>query len=100
MYAIVRKNTFDQRKLDESSRQIAAFQRLHASQEGYAGSFTVDLGDGTNITVNLWDSEEGASRALSVLEAEVRRVLKPLMSAPSQVLGVGPASTDVAGERR
>lgn len=95
MYAIVRKNTFDELKLGRSAGQRAEFQSLHARQEGYAGSVVVDLGHGENITVNLWESEEAASRGLLTLEPEVRRVLIPLMTRPSQVLGAGPAATDV-----
>jgi hypothetical protein len=97
MYAIVRMNSFDPSKLAGAAPRVDEFQRLHASQRGYAGSILVDLGEGQRLSINLWDSEDDANGALSTLEAEIGRVLVPLMAAPSRVLGAGPVvSSDVA----
>lgn len=101
MCAIMRRNSFDETKLGKSAPQLAEFQLLHARQEGYAGSIVIDLGHGQNLTINLWNNEEDATGALSILEAEVRRRLLPLMTAPSQLLGIGPVlAADVADQTR
>ena len=41
------------------------------------------------LILNLWDSEEHSAAALSVLGPEVGRVLNPVMSEPSELIGVG-----------
>ena len=50
MFAIARLNTFDPDKLTEAQPELDQFARLHASQPGYAGSLTIDLGDGRRLT--------------------------------------------------
>ncbi len=97
MYAIVRLNTFDEHKLALAAPDLDQFARLHASQPGYAGSLTVALGQGRRLIINLWDSEQHAVTGLSNLRAQVGRVLEPLMTAPSQLLGAGPVvETDLS----
>jgi hypothetical protein len=96
MYAIVRLNTFDEQRLAAAGDELAAFDKLHASQPGYVGNLVVDLGPGRRLVVNLWNSEHDATSALSIVGPEVDRVLTPLMNAPSQVIGTGPVtSTDL-----
>jgi len=90
MYAIVRKNTFDSSKLAEGQRTVDEFNAVHAKQVGYRGSMTVDIGDGHWIVVNLWDTRESATAALPLMIPVVQRLLEPLMSEPSQLLGTGP----------
>ena len=90
MYAIVRDTTYDPTRLAQGSEELAEFQALHARQPGYQGSMMVDAGNGRWLTVNLWESEEHATAARSALVPEVRRLLEPVMAAPSQVIGVGP----------
>jgi hypothetical protein len=63
---------------------------------GYAGDVVVDLGHGQRLTVNMWDSEQDATAALSTLGREVGRVLTPVLSTPSQLIGTGRATTDLA----
>ena len=94
MFAIVRLNTFDEDKRATATGELREFGRLHTSQPGYAGSLTVALGDGRHLIVNLWDSERQASAGLSNLRAKVGRALQPLMTAPSQLIGAGPVTTD------
>jgi hypothetical protein len=89
MFAIVRINTFDPEKFDPQAPEVQAFNRLHASQPGYAGSLSVELGENRRLVVNLWQSERDATAALAALGSEVGRVLEPLMAAPSQLLGAG-----------
>ena len=89
MHAIVRINSFDERRLAGAGETLEAFQRLHARQPGYSGSLTVDLGNGRRLVVNLWESEEDAAAGIAALGPEVQRVLAPLMTLPSQLIGVG-----------
>lgn len=90
MYAVLRINTFDTAKLAASTAQLEEFDRIHASQPGYAGNITVDLGGGRRMVVNLWKSEEDGQAAFAHLRPEVDRLLTPLMSAASEFLGAGP----------
>ena len=60
------------------------------ARAGYAGSIVVDLAAGRRFTLDLWRSEEHSAAALSVLWPEVNRLLNPLMSNPSELVGVGP----------
>jgi len=53
------------------------------------GTVVVDLHEGRRLILNLWDSEEHSAAALSVLGPDVGRVLNPLMSDPSELIGVG-----------
>jgi hypothetical protein len=93
MYAIVRLNTFDEKQLTAAAGQLAEFDQLHSSQAGYAGNVVVDLGRGQRLIVNLWDSEQDATAALSTLGPQVGRVLAPLMRAPSKLIGTGHVTT-------
>lgn len=95
MFGIVRINSFDEHKLAAATTDLRDFARLHASQPGYAGSVTVKRTEGRRLTVNLWDSELDAATGLSNLRAQVERVLEPLMTAPSQLIGAGPVDTDL-----
>ncbi|WP_328995992.1 hypothetical protein OG394_15165 [Kribbella sp. NBC_01245] len=90
MYAVLRINTFDAAKLGASTAQLEEFDRIHASQPGYEGNITVDLGGGRRMMVNLWNSEEDGKAAFAHLRPEVDRLLTPLMSAASEFLGAGP----------
>lgn len=90
MHAIVRINTFDENRLAKAAPELKAFNELHASQDGYAGSLTIDLGRGRRLVVNLWETEAAAASGLRAIGSEVQRVLEPLMVAPSQLIGTGP----------
>jgi hypothetical protein len=90
MYAIIRENTFDPEKIAENQAQIAEFQKVHAEQPGYSGTLVVDLGEGRQLSVNLWDTEGHASAALPAMVPVVRRLVEPLMAGPSQPIGAGP----------
>ena len=90
MYAIIRDNTFDPAKLMEGHDQFAEFQALHARQPGYKGSIIVDAGNGRQLTINLWESEEQATAALPAMVPEVQRLLEPMMAKPSQLIATGP----------
>ncbi len=89
MYAVVRLNSFDANKLAAAGDRLKEFDRAHAAQPGYVGSVVVDLYAGRRLVLNLWQSEEHSAAALSVLGPEVGRVLNPLMSHPSELVGAG-----------
>jgi hypothetical protein len=96
MYAVLRLNSFDPAKLAASGERLEEFDRVHA-QPGYVGSVVVDLGESRRFALNLWESEQHSTAALSVLGPEVQRLLVPLLSSPSELIGVGTVlSSDLA----
>ena len=97
MYAVLRLNSFDPAKLAASREQLEEFDRVHAAQPGYVGSVVVDLGESRRFALNLWESEQHSAAALSVLGPEVQRLLVPLLSSRSELIGVGNViSSDLA----
>lgn len=92
MYAVVRLNTWDDAKRAAAADDVAEFDRVHAEQPGFLGSLVVDLGEGREAILNLWESEEQATAALPVVGPLVGRLLEPLMAEPSQLLGTGPVA--------
>ena len=95
MYAVVRLNSFDPAKLTDST-SLEQFDRIHRAQPGYVGTVVVDLQAGRRLALNLWESEEHSAAALSVVGPEVGRLLEPLMSQPSELVGAGTVlSTDL-----
>ncbi len=89
MYAIVRENTFDPVRLAEAQEQLREFQALHSRQPGYSGTIVIDAGAGRQLSVNLWDSEHHATAALPAMVPVVRRLIEPLLSGPSRLIGAG-----------
>ena len=89
MYAVLRLNPFDPDKLVGAGPQLDRFEEVHWAQPGYVGGIVVDLGGGRCLVLNLWESEEQARGALSVLGPEVTRLVDPLMSGPSELIGAG-----------
>jgi hypothetical protein len=103
MFAVLRLNSFDPDKLAASGERLEEFDKVHAAQPGHIGSVVVDVGKGRRFVLNLWESKEHSAAALSVLweskehsaaafsvlGPEVGRLLSPLMSSPSEFVGVG-----------
>lgn len=89
MYAVVRVNTWDQAKRADAAADVAEFDHIHGQQPGFLGSLVVDLGEGRNAILNLWESEEQATTALPVVGPAVARLLEPLFAEPSQLVGTG-----------
>jgi hypothetical protein len=97
MYAVLRMNSFDPDKLAASRGSLERFDKVHAAQPGYVGSVVVDLGEGRRFALNVWQSEEHSTAALSILGPEVGRLLTPLLASPSELIGVGTViSSDLA----
>lgn len=97
MYAVLRLNSFDPDKLAQFPDQLEEFDRIHASQPGYAGSIVVDLGSGRRFMVNLWQSENASKAAFQGLRPEVDRLLTPLLGGPSEFIGAGPVIAEDLG---
>ncbi len=89
MYAVARLNSFDPNKLAAAGDELEQADPAHRTQPGYAGTVVVDLHEGRHLIPNFWDSEEHSAAALSMLGPEVGRVLNPVMSEPSELIGLG-----------
>lgn len=89
MYAIVRENRFDPAKLARGERQFAEFQKVHSQQPGYAGTIVVDTGQGRQLSVNLWETEDDARAALPVMVPVLQQQIASMLAEPSQVIGAG-----------
>jgi hypothetical protein len=88
--AVLRINSFDPGKLAAGQEQLEEFNKIHAAQPGFLGSVTVDLGEGRQFVLNLWDSEEHRVSGLEALGPAVERFMNPLLAGPSELIGVGP----------
>ncbi len=96
MYAIVRDSQFDLAALPKAHAQLQQFQTLHVGQPGYSGTILVDASGGRLLIVTMWENEELAMRGREVLGPQIQRLLGPLMTRESQVVGNGPVLlTDV-----
>ncbi len=89
MYAVIRVNSFDPDKLARSRERLQQFHQAHAAQRGYGGSLVIELEDGRHFAVNLWESEADSAAAFSALGPKVGPLLSPLMTRPSELVGVG-----------
>ncbi len=89
MYAILRQLHYDQTRLASASAELKEFQRLHASQPGYRGSLSIDLGGGRRFVMNLWDTEAQAMKGRDALIPVVRRLVEPLLASPAEFVGAG-----------
>ncbi len=93
MQAVLRVNSFDPGKLAAGQGQLEEFNRIHAAQPGFLRSVTVDLGEGRQLVLNLWDSEEHRVSGLDALGPAVEHLVNPLLARPSELIGFGPAAT-------
>ena len=89
MYAVVREATYDSKKKASASKQVEEFARIRAQQPGYRGVVTVDVGDGRTLTIALWESEEQSQAGSTKIAPEAERLMGPLWTAPSRVIGSG-----------
>jgi hypothetical protein len=89
MYSVVRENFYDAGKLPRADDEMKEFHSIHAAQPGYRGNIVVDLGGAHMLIVNLWESESTAHAAREALEPDIQRLLVPLMTKPSHLVGAG-----------
>lgn len=90
MQAVLRVNSFAPGRLAAGREQLEEFNRIHAAQPGFLGSMTVDLGEGRQFVLNLWDSDEHRVAGLGALGPAVERLINPLLARPSELIGFGP----------
>jgi hypothetical protein len=90
MHAVVRETFYpaDLELADEPA--FREFQAEHARQPGYRGTIVVALGNGRHITVTLWNTAEDMHAAREALGPTVGRLLEPMMTSSSHLLGTGP----------
>jgi hypothetical protein len=89
MFAVVREATYDDAKKALAGEQVAEFARIRADQPGYRGVVTVEVGDGRTLTVALWETEEQSRAASATITPEADRLMGPLWTTPSRVIGQG-----------
>ncbi|HEY3786280.1 MAG TPA: hypothetical protein VGL55_13435 [Steroidobacteraceae bacterium] len=89
MYAVIRDNTLEPVKAPAETDSFEEFQAAHAGQPGYSGTVIVDLGEGRQLSLTLWRSEEEAEAARVALGPVIKRTLQPLMRKPSTLVGRG-----------
>ncbi|HEY3504107.1 MAG TPA: hypothetical protein VGN37_15145 [Actinocatenispora sp.] len=89
MYAVVREWPFHAGRLTEGQQRLDTYVTRVREQPGYRGEIMIDLGHGHRVTLTLWRSAAHAAAARAVLDAEIRRLLAPLLVAPSQIVAVG-----------
>ena len=90
MYAVIRDNQYDPVKLARSAKEMEEFNARHAAQPGYDGNLVIDLSNGHMLIVTLWKTEAQAHAARAALEPDIQRLLVPLMTRPSHLIGAGP----------
>ena len=89
MHAVFRETTYAPDKPIHLSREFQEFQQAHARRPGYCGTVVADAGNGRFLTLTLWDTAEAMHSAREALGPVVERLLEPLMTSPSVLLGTG-----------
>ena len=89
MYAVVRINQLDPERVRIAHTELNEFDQTHAAQPGYRGTLSVDLGGNRRLVVNLWENEQRAADARAALAPTIARLLNPVLTQPSQLLGAG-----------
>jgi hypothetical protein len=89
MFAVFRETTYRPDLVLQESPQFQEFQRLHAGCRGYRGTIVTDVGEGRYLTATLWETSDDMHAARDALGAVVGRLLDPMMTKPSTLLGTG-----------
>lgn len=89
MYAVFRETTYPADLAIPDSPEFQEFQAAHAERPGYKGTVVTDIGDGRYLTVTLWETAGDMHAAREALGPVVQRLLDPIMSEPSRLLGTG-----------
>jgi len=89
MHAVIRETTYAPERALEDMPEFAAFQAAHAARQGYCGTIVTRVDDGRYVTLTLWASAADMDAAREALGPVVQRLLKPLMTAPTQLYGTG-----------
>ena len=89
MHAVVRETRYAPDNRIQESPEFREFQKVHADRQGYRGTIVVDLDKGRFVTLTLWETEEDMAAARNALEPVVERLLNPMMTESSKLLGTG-----------
>lgn len=101
MYAVFRETNYPPGTPIHESAEFREFQIAHADREGYHGTVVAEVGHGRYLTVTLWETADHMAAAREAIGPVVQRLLDPLMTSPSQLLGTGPVVVnDLAQVRR
>ncbi|NZA26577.1 hypothetical protein H0E84_09285 [Luteimonas sp. SJ-92] len=90
MYAVFRETTYAPERPIQDAPEFVEFDRLHAGRPGYRGTVVTDVGDGRHLTMTLWATADDMHAAREALGPAIGKLLGPLMTAPSVLLGTGP----------
>ena len=90
MYAVFRETSYAPDKPIYESQEFQKFQEAHAGRPGYKGTVVADVSSGRFLTLTLWETAEDMDSAREALGPVVQRLLEPLMTSPSKLLGTGP----------
>lgn len=90
MYAVFRESSYAPDRPIHESSEFREFHRAHADQRGYRGTVVTEVGGGRYLTVTLWETADDMAAAREALGPVVQRLLGPLMTSESQLLGTGP----------
>lgn len=93
MYAVIRVDSLDPVKVSEATGELRWFEELRAEQPGFLGSIVIGLDGNRRVVVDLWESEECSRAGLALLGAWDARLLAPLRTEPSQLIGAGVTTT-------
>lgn len=89
MYAVFRETSYAPDQPIMESPHFREFQQAHASRRGYLGTVVAEVGGGRFLTLTLWETAEDMDEAREALCPLIDRLLNPLMTAPSKLLGTG-----------
>lgn len=89
MYAVVRETSYAPDKPIYESQEFQQFQQEHSGLRGYQGTIVVEVGAGRFITLTLWQNSEDMTSAREAMGPVVKRLLNPLMTSPTKLLGTG-----------
>jgi hypothetical protein len=90
MYAVFRETNYPPAKPIYETSEFREFQSEHARRRGYRGTVVAEIGPGRFLSVTLWEMADDMAAARVALGPIVERLLDPLMSSPSVLLGTGP----------
>jgi hypothetical protein len=89
MYAVIRETSYPTDKPLRARPEFIRFQDAHAALPGYRGTIVTHLGGGRHITVTLWETADAMNAAREGIGPAVRKLIAPLMTAPTNLLGTG-----------
>jgi hypothetical protein len=89
MFVVIRETTYAPDISLEETPQFREFQSAHAGRPGYEETLVACVGAGRYVTVTLWQTAEDMNAAREALGPVVQRLLDPLMTMPSTLIGTG-----------